>query len=406
MDNKKKRIDFLLYAHDGRGVGHASRIAAIASALKRINEKYKIICVTGCTEFLSLLPNKSIDWIKMPSYRSTISNGFVRGVFGPSRLNQQDILAIRSSMFIEIVNALDPRCILVDHCPAGKLGELKETLSRYQKGGRCLKVYGLRGIVGAKDSEVYQEILSNEAISYLSNTYDSIMVYTDKNVLDACSIYPQINDTGLPIIHTGYISRAIEFELLGCINNKEEEKDDVVVGMGGGVGSIDLLAKLANIKKSFRPKTERWRIFIGCGVSSKEYDLIVNKFRGIPSVRLTPFSEKYLHHLSHCKAIISYGGYNSIVDAIWTGLPTLLIAKNAPETDQELHLKILSDCGITPWTTHECYLNYLDINRFLDLALSEERINNVKGFTPALYGSETAANYLDSILTQSHIAKV
>ena len=43
------RLDVLIYAHDGRGLGHASRSIGVGMALRRLYPELKVLFVSGCS---------------------------------------------------------------------------------------------------------------------------------------------------------------------------------------------------------------------------------------------------------------------------------------------------------------------------------------------------------------------
>ncbi|MFC1516801.1 hypothetical protein ACFL7E_08620, partial [Thermodesulfobacteriota bacterium] len=78
-----RRLDILLYAHDGRGLGHASRSIAIGMALKRLYPDFRVLQVTGCNLSQSLIDRAPLDWIKLPSYATRVHAGVSGGTDGP-----------------------------------------------------------------------------------------------------------------------------------------------------------------------------------------------------------------------------------------------------------------------------------------------------------------------------------
>ena len=199
-----KRLDFLLYAHDGRGLGHASRSIAIGLALRRLLPKCKTLFVSGCKETAALIGHGTLDWIKLPSYATTIVEGRAEGGYGHSNFYKSVLGQLRTEMLASIMKTFQPRLVLVDHAPSGKRNELLRALE-VTKDADTLWILGLRGIIG-DDKDVWSEA----AIQCFKNYYDSIFWYGDTKVMG--TEYPNIIEGhfGVKPVETGYVSRLME----------------------------------------------------------------------------------------------------------------------------------------------------------------------------------------------------
>src|SRR5918992_5633562 len=112
MENIRSMRRYLLYSHDGLGLGHVRRNLAIAKALSDISEDVRILLLTGATgiERLGLPPRVSIA--KLP---------------GPHRSDQKVLAAA--------VEIFRPEVLLVDHQPFGAGGELGPALELVRASG-------------------------------------------------------------------------------------------------------------------------------------------------------------------------------------------------------------------------------------------------------------------------------
>jgi predicted glycosyltransferase len=123
-----KRLDVLIYAHDGRGLGHASRGIAIGIAIRRLFPKCKTLFVSGCKQTNALRGPAPLDWIKLPSYETTIIEGKVEGSDGDSNFYKSVLGELRTEMLASMVKIFKPRIALVDHAPSGRREELHRAL--------------------------------------------------------------------------------------------------------------------------------------------------------------------------------------------------------------------------------------------------------------------------------------
>ncbi|MFQ6078218.1 MAG: hypothetical protein ACE5NJ_03670, partial [Thermodesulfobacteriota bacterium] len=172
-----KRLDFLIYAHDGRGLGHASRGIAIGMAIRRLFPKCRTLFVSGCKQAGALIGPAPLDWIKLPSYETRIIQGKAEGSDGDSKFYKSVLEELRTEMLASIVKIFRPRVVLVDHAPSGKREELHRALEE-TKDTDTRWVLGLRGIIG-DDKDVW----SDYSVQLFKEYYDSILWYGDTNVL-------------------------------------------------------------------------------------------------------------------------------------------------------------------------------------------------------------------------------
>lgn len=142
MDSK---LDVLIYAHDGRGLGHVSRSVGIGLALRRLYPDLSVLLVTGCATTAELIGDGLLDWIKLPSYKTNVSAGKSSGVKGDSNIEDKLLGELRAQNIRDIVAAYKPKVFLADHTPQGKH---KELLPSHEVSPETIRVLGIRAVVG------------------------------------------------------------------------------------------------------------------------------------------------------------------------------------------------------------------------------------------------------------------
>ncbi|MGB3210935.1 MAG: hypothetical protein WBB19_09555, partial [Desulforhopalus sp.] len=123
------RLDVLIYAHDGRGLGHASRSIGVGMALRRLFPELKVLFVSGCNLSQELIGRAPLDWLKLPSYETRVVRGKSMGIPGKSMFTDQQLGQFRSKELAHLVAMYRPRLVLVDHTPQGKHKELVQAVS-------------------------------------------------------------------------------------------------------------------------------------------------------------------------------------------------------------------------------------------------------------------------------------
>jgi len=355
----------ILYSHDGRGVGHVSRMAALAMGIKRIKPSDKVICITGHDGFSNLHSRKDIDWIKLPSYKTNIENGKVIAKISPAGYNKFELSKIRSEIILSAIKALRPDNFIVEYFPQGKMLELRKSLLYLKKNTKCKIYLGLRGVITDKNDYGYTDVFNQSNFDFIEKIYNKVFCYTDPKIFKySTDVLPRkILDK---IIYTGYVSRAFEIEKHNQII-KFKKSYDKVIGLGCSVNGLEIIKKLLSIKK-FKFKKEKWVVFLGTALLAKDIKKIKTIGRSLANVDLINFSDDFLKIMKSSKAVISHGGYNAITDALFFKKPSIFIARDVPEKDQEIHLEYFKKAGVINDYIKERSFDYDKIKK------------NIKGF--------------------------
>jgi UDP-N-acetylglucosamine--N-acetylmuramyl-(pentapeptide) pyrophosphoryl-undecaprenol N-acetylglucosamine transferase len=104
---------FLLYAVDGLGLGHVTRLLGLARAIRRQSSSAEILFLTA-SEASHVIYREGFAAVKVPS-RSAASTG---------KLRHASWLRLTQTMVWNAVAAFDPHCLVVDSFAAGSLHEL------------------------------------------------------------------------------------------------------------------------------------------------------------------------------------------------------------------------------------------------------------------------------------------
>ena len=177
----KSRLDILIYAQDGRGLGHVSRSAAIGMALRRLYPELKVLLLTGFKNTQMLLGACPLDWMKLPSYQTVIKKGRARGKIGDMNLKNCYLGPAREKFIESIIWEFRPRQILVDHLPLGRKDELSSSLS-LSLDTDTRWVLGMRSISG-DDNKLWSE----ESKKTFKKHYASLLWYGDMSILGSAN---------------------------------------------------------------------------------------------------------------------------------------------------------------------------------------------------------------------------
>jgi len=324
------RLDVLLYAHDGRGLGHASRTIAIGMALRRLAPDLRVLFLSGCNLSQELIGEAPLDWLKLPSYETVVESGRSRGVKGKSNFADNELGRLRSKQILNIVKTYRPRLILADHSPQGKHKELLPALQA--DAAEIHWVLGLRGIVGQ-----VSQVSSQLATSLFIKHYTSLLWYGDSTILGTAQLTEIRKNFNTVPVECGYVSgireRSEDFSFCG------EKLAGTVSVPWIGEKTPTFLRHLHAVLAEMGDTAGRWILYLDASHprSAEFYTL----FQQLPWCDVEEPSRRYITSLRHSRCALIYGGYNSLVDVLSLSLPALVILRDMLDSEQQQHLDIL-----------------------------------------------------------------
>ncbi len=339
-DVKEFCLDILIYAHDGRGLGHASRSIGIGMAVRRLYPQLKVLFVTGCRQSGELIGQVPLDWLKLPAYETVVVDGKSKGCTGKSMLSDRELGELRAAELEHLIKLYRPRLVLVDHTPQGKHRELVPALAVSREIGTRW-VLGIRGVIGA-----VSQVGSDLAGDLFRQYFHGLLWYGDKNILGDSHLKTLEKRFGEVPRECGYVSRLAELaawqgEFLQC----REKLAGTVSVPWLGEHSMNFLEQLARALAVVPQNYGKWKLFIDTGTSVLRHRKIWKLFEGMDHCSLELPGERYSQALLSSKMCVIYGGYNSIADALYCGIPALVLERKMQDREQHLHLEQLRKNG-------------------------------------------------------------
>jgi predicted glycosyltransferase len=297
----------LIYAHDGVGYGHISRMANFANELNKRNN-YDILIISGYGRLLDFIGN-SFNNVKLPSYDSEKF----------SENKKRDILLLRQNIIKVIVDSERFDYFIVDFFPLGKKGELEEILNLMKiKYTKTTTILTLRGVLFCKNKT--QEFFGrNDNFEYINKLYDHIISFSDKNIIDMNEEY--FNSITIPIHYCGYL-------FCKFADNRNSNPKEIIVNFGGGY-QCDLILKelISIIVNDNKFLIFNFYILIGEYFKESTIDEISDLASNCDNMKVLPKIPKINLVNMKCDLVIGCGGYNTTIDAIFNNLPLIIIPK-------------------------------------------------------------------------------
>jgi len=329
------RLDILLYAHDGRGLGHASRTIAVGMALRRLFPALRVLFVSGCRVSQELIGPAALDWLKLPSYETEVVGGSSRGIDGNSGYSDRQLGELRAAQLAQIVTLYRPRLVLADHTPQGKHRELLPALAA-DRPTATRWLLGVRGVVGA-----VAQAQSELACRTFADHYHGLFWYGDAAVLGGDHLALLKSRYGVSPTECGYVSRLRE--LLHW-------RKGIAAGDGGrlagtisvpwlGEHTLGFLRALAGALWLLGPEHGCWKLFCEPGRTPAMRAEIDSLFTPLPHCRPEPLAGPgYVEALLQSRTAVIFGGYNSIMDVLACSLPSVVVLREMRDREQQLHL--------------------------------------------------------------------
>ena len=344
-------MDILLYGHDGRGLGHVSRSVAIGMALRRIYPHLKVCLLTGCPQTQELIGDAPLDWIKLPAYDTVVIDGKSTGIEGPGGFEDKELGHLRGEQIRQLVSLYRPRLILADHTPQGKHRELVPALEIETK-DRPLWVLGMRGVVGS-----VAQVGSELAAELYHRYFSALLWYGDSSVLGEDHLTVLTKRFAAVPVECGYVSRLIE--LVSAAHPAIINRYACTISIPWfGEHTSQFFDRLIEAIGLLGPDFGRFRVFVG----HDDISSCRQKLEGLDFCTLERFGPQYVEALYSSRSAVVFGGYNSLVDVLSLGIPTLAVIRDMRDREQQEHLETLIDTvgnRLTAILENECSVEQL-----------------------------------------------
>jgi predicted glycosyltransferase len=333
---------FLFYSHDGLGLGHVRRNLSVASALTELAPRASVLVVTSVEEAESFGIPPNVDVLKLPGLRKLGNERYAaRRLPVPWR----DVRAVRAKLLAAAVESFRPAVLLADKHPLGVGGELVPALEAARASG-ARAILGLRDVLD-EPAAVAAEWGRRRLFERVAEYYDRVLVYGQPDVLDPVREYGFPEGVAAITLFCGYVVSSADApsrngSRAATVWSAAPARPRVLATAGGGEDGFALLASFVEAAAD-----KRWQATVVSGPQcrpAKERQL-----RGLADEAGAEF-RRFVPGLSSAfgslDALVCMGGYNTLLEAAASGVPTVCVPRVRPRREQLLRAQAFARLGL------------------------------------------------------------
>ncbi len=361
-----KRI--LIYTHNSIGLGHAVRVRAVISGIRRWRPDIDFLVISG-TSIPHIFFADGIEVVKLPSMKLDIDQEgtplrprYLRG------FDLEEIVDFRQRMILDAFDFFEPDVLIIEHNMTGQMSELIPLIMKkwLRNGGArdFVLAHICRGILKwAPFLQIpYQNPRHGSGSVDVGALYDVIFVLEDREVVDVNKQYLG-DDPDL--------ERKIRY--LGKITNKTHEelptrrqalhriglpdKKVILISLGRNRRVFDLSQRLLKIFHDSRLNDDYQVVIVVDPYLDREAARALRNDPTNEDVRFLPFTPDLVDLMHHSDLIISRAGYNTFNEILLTGAKTILVPESHGGGEQEKRVQSLPLDNITVMTEDEIFSN-------------------------------------------------
>lgn len=332
----------LLYSHDGLGLGHTRRHLAVAAALSELDPEASILVASGADEVNRLGLPARVEVLKLPSLRKVGNEQYASRRL---RIPVAEIRRLRSALLQAAVSTFRPTVVLVDKHPFGAGGEFHAALDTVRGyGGAC--VLGLRDILD-EPATVLREWAGHDLQERIAEYYDRVLIYGERGIFDPVREYEFPEAIARRTSFCGYVVNREGTERpprpIPPGGHPPQRAHSVVLATAGG-GEDGYLMLQSFIRAAVGAD---WQGIVIPGPMTPEAEL--------ESLRRSAFEaevgfQAFIPNLSALfwtiNALVCMGGYNTLVEAVSKGMPTVCVPRTTPRAEQLLRAAAFERLGL------------------------------------------------------------
>lgn len=387
-------LRFLLYSHDGCGLGHVRRNLAIAGALHEAAPEASILLATGADAVVSDWLPPNVDTLKLPSLRKVANEHYASRRLP---ITGSEVGALRRSLLETAAESFRPDVIMADRHPLGVDRELEAALDMVRSSGGQA-VLGLRDVLD-DPGRVRREWAHERFEKEIAERYRLVLLFGQRTVLDPVREYGLSPDVARRMRFCGYVLNDTRGGTASAGRVAGRRRPPRVIATAGG--GEDGFQVLDGFIEAARSASWAGTAVAGplCGDRDRDAlrraaDAAGVAFRGfVPDLSAT---------LKEVDALVCMGGYNTLAEAVSGGTPTVCIPRVKPRSEQLIRARAFSGLGLLRVIEPRALTPTL-LREEIDAAMASPRAELARraGRLLDLHGARRAAGHLLELASET-----
>jgi len=301
------------------GLGHYSRACALAAALR--DGGFAVTLASGGMSPPNSAP-QGVAFVQLPPARAK-DELFDELIDEQGALVTQAWHDKRRDALLSAFDTARPEVVITETFPFGRRllnSELHALIDAAKsRPNKPLIVASLRDILQRprKDNR------AADMVAYARENYDALLVHGDPTIVRLEESFAETKALSAIAHYTGYMYTP---------PTPSVPADEILISAGGGAAGTKLIETALRAHEHTRSKHRHWTLVTGPlaeGVSSASQELTI--VRSLPDFR---------SRLAGAAVSVSQAGYNTLVDAVAAGTPTLAVPF---ETDREKEQRLRAE---------------------------------------------------------------
>lgn len=327
----------MFYVQHLLGIGHIMRAASIVRGLRR---RGLAVTVVSGGEPVPMLDVGDADFVQLPSARVT-DRSFKVLIDETGKVVDDQWRARRRDKLLEVFARVRPRVLVFELFPFGRRQFRFEILPLIEAARamdpRPKIVSSVRDILVIKEKPGRNDEMIELAESY----FDAILVHGDPDFVTLDATFPHARRLEGILRYTGYV---VDEDRLASASGDEGAGEVIVSAGGGGVG-FSLLQAAIDARPGTSLHDAPWRLLAG-------HNLPEDRFQDLkeglpPGMTAERARADFYTLLTNCRLSISQGGYNTVMEVLASGAPSVIVPyAGLEESEQTLRARLLEKRGL------------------------------------------------------------
>jgi predicted glycosyltransferase len=328
----------LVYVQHLLGIGHLRRSLRIVDVLA--HEGVGVTLISGGEPLHELAHTRAERLVQLPPIKARDPE-FKILVDEMGQPVDDALRTARRSVLLAAFAEARPDAVLIEAFPFGRRAfrfELDALIvAAWSRQPRPLVLCSLRDIVvPPSDPRRPKEIVER-----VRSWFDFVLVHGDPAFIPLEDSFPLASEIRDRLIYTGYIADATD----GAAKSDDAaEEGEVVVSAGGGAVGGALLKTAIETRRRGCQAQFGWRLLTGPNLPEPEFQALAS---ALPEgVLLERYRPDFPQMLRRCRASVSQGGYNTVLDVLAARAAAVIVPfATERETEQTLRAHRLAALG-------------------------------------------------------------